>query len=181
MVVRIAIALDAARIANLHALSWQQNYRESFSAKFLDEEVFDERLLVWQERFKNPKEHQHILLAEENGLLLGFICSYFDENPIYGTYLDNLHVSAEAKGKGIGTLLMGKLAEEILNSDYKNGFYLWVLITNHAAISFYDRIGGTALETVEANDIGDAVFQKIKYVWKDMHNFLNLIESKKRI
>ena len=180
-VFREAELKDADRIANLHAQSWQQNYRGSFSDEFLDNEVLDNRLAVWRERFRNPNEHQHIVIAEENRQLLGFICSYFKENPIYGTYLDNLHVSDTAKGKGIGTKLMGNLAQEIIGRNYKNGFYLWVLNTNYAAISFYDRIGGESLETVEANDIGDTVFQKTRYVWKDMNAFLKLVKTKSRI
>lgn len=181
LVFREAKNTDVDRIANLHAQSWQQNYRGSFSDKFLDNEVLDDRLTVWHERFNNPKENQHIVIAEENGQLLGFICSYFKESAIYGTYLDNLHVSDAAKGKGIGTKLMGKLAQEINGRNYKNGFYLWVLNTNYAAISFYDRIGGKSLETVEANDIGDTVFQKTRYVWKDMNVFLKVVNTKIRI
>lgn len=181
LVFREAKNTDVDRIANLHAQSWQQNYRGSFSDEFLDNEVLDDRLAVWHERFNNPKENQHIVIAEENGLLLGFICSYFKESPIYGTYLDNLHVSDDAKGKGIGTKLMGNLAQEINGRNYKNGFYLWVLNANYAAISFYDRIGGKSLETVEANDIGDTVFQKTRYVWKDMNEFLKMVNTKIRI
>lgn len=176
---REAKLTDANRIAYLHAISWQQNYRGSFSDDFLDNEVLDNRLSVWEERFNNPKENQYIVIAEDDGQLLGFICSYFEEKPVYGTYLDNLHVSDAAKGKGIGTKLIGGLAQEIINRNYKNGFYLWVLNTNYAAITFYDRIGGESLETVEANDIGDTVFQKTRYVWKSMDDLLKLVSEKK--
>ena len=177
---RIATPSDTKRIANLHALSWQENYRESFSAHFLDDEVFNERLIVWQERLKNPKENQQVLLAEDNGLFVGFICSYFEEDSEHGTYLDNLHVSTAAKGKGIGTQLMAKLAQELQARKSIAGFYLWVLTTNHSAITFYENLGGKALETVEANDIGDTVFQRTRYVWRDMEGFLKLVESKSR-
>ena len=180
-VFREAELTDVDRISNLHAQSWQQNYRGSFSDEFLDDEVHSDRLKVWTERFHNPKENQHIVIAEDNGQLLGFICSYFEESTIYGSYLDNLHVIDAAKGKGIGTKLMRKLAQEISSRNYKNGFYLWVLNTNYAAITFYDRIGGEALETVEANDIGDAVFRKTRYAWKDMNAFLNVVKTKIRI
>lgn len=175
VVIRHAIKADAARIANLHALSWQQHYREAFSSHFLDVEVFDERLKVWQKRFQNKNDHQHVLVAEENGHLLGFICSYFDEHPIYGTYLDNLHVSVQAKGRGIGTQLMAKLAEELISRKSNLGFYLWVLTTNTSAILFYEGLGGKPLETVEANDIGDSTFFKTRYVWNNMSDFLGLV------
>ena len=35
---------DAEPIAHLHALSWQQHYREAFGAHFLDHEVVQDRL-----------------------------------------------------------------------------------------------------------------------------------------
>lgn len=171
---------DAERIAELHALSWQQNYREAFTAHFLDKLVFKDRLAVWKHRFKNPKENQYILVAEKNGELLGFLCSYFGKDPIFGTYLDNLHVRSNVKGNGIGTQLMEKLAKEIHLRNYKNGFYLWVLNTNYPAIDFYDRVGGSSLETIEAEDIGDKVFLKTRYVWRDVDEFLKRIKAKDR-
>lgn len=180
MVLKQASADDAQRIAQLHAVSWQQNYREAFSAHFLDNEVVKDRLTVWNERFAHPKENQFVVIAEEHGELVGFICSYFEEHPVYGAYLDNLHVSANAKGKGIGTLLMQGLAREIKARNHAKGFYLWVLDVNYAAISFYDRIGGQRFESVEANDIGDKIFSKTRYVWSDMDAFLKLVASKKR-
>jgi ribosomal protein S18 acetylase RimI-like enzyme len=180
VVFKQATSNDAERIAKLHALSWQQNYRQAFSAHFLDNEVVNDRLTVWKVRFEHPKENQYILIAEENGAMLGFLCAYFEENPNYGTYLDNLHVGPEAKGKGVGTQLMAKLSETILERNYTHGFYLWVLDTNYAAITFYDRVGGERLESVEANDIGDQVFSKTRYVWKNMDDFLKLVESKRR-
>lgn len=118
------------------------------------------------------------MIAEEKGELLGFLCCFFEESTSYGTYLDNLHVSTKAKGKGIGTRLTAKMAEEILDNNYKNGFYLWVLNTNVQAIGFYNSIGGISLESVEADDIGDRVFLKTRYVWRDMNEFLNLVGSK---
>lgn len=177
---RIAKASDADKIANLHALSWQQNYRQSFSAKFLDEQVFEERLLVWRKRLEQPLKNQYVLLAENNENLMGFICSYFNEHADYGTYLDSLQVHAGVKGMGIGTQLMAKLAKEIVNQEFAQGFYLWVLTANPAAIGFYNRIGGSPLETVEGNDIGDAVFLKTRYVWDNMNELLKLIEFKNK-
>lgn len=75
---------------------------------------------------------------------------------------------------------MQGLAEDIKARNHANVFYLWVLDVNYAAISFYDRIGGQRFESVEANDIGDKIFSKTRYVWSDMDTFLKLVASKKR-
>ena len=178
-VFREAEPKDADRIANLHAQNWQQNYRGSFSDEFLDNEVLDNRLSVWQERFHNPKENQHIVIAEEDGELLGFICAYFGHDAQFGTLLDNLHVSLNIQGKGLGTQLMVSLAKEILKRNKEKGFYLWVLDSNAAAIFFYDKLGGVAVEIVESSEIGDKPFFKIRYVWNDADVFLTRVVAGK--
>ncbi|MDP5061995.1 MAG: GNAT family N-acetyltransferase [Maribacter sp.] len=178
MIFRNSTSNDIERIANLHAVSWQQNYRASFSADFLDNLAFDNRLKEWTNRLQHPSDDQYVLLAEEDGNMLGFICAYFNENAQFGTLLDNLHVSLNTQGKGVGTKLMAALAEEILKRKSANGFYLWVLDTNTAAISYYEKIGGVAIETIESNDIGDKPFLKIRYYWGDASRFLDNVKAK---
>ena len=178
MIFRNGTSNDIERIANLHAVSWQQNYRASFSADFLDNLAFDNRLKEWTNRLQHPSDDQYVLLAEEDGNMLGFICAYFNENAQFGTLLDNLHVSLNTQGKGVGTKLMAALAEEILKRKSANGFYLWVIDTNIAAIAYYHNTGGLPVETVECTDIGDKPFFKIRYVWDDAALFLEKMKSK---
>lgn len=178
MNLRKATAVDVTQIATLHSVSWQQNYRASFSAHFLDNLAFDNRLKEWKNRFQNPSHDQWVLIAEEDDDFLGFMCAYFNHDIQYGTLLDNLHVSLNTQGKGIGTKLIAALADEIVQRNGENGFYLWVLNTNMAAIKYYEKIGGVAIETVESNDIGDKTFLKIRYYWEDASLFLENIKSK---
>lgn len=175
---RVADRSDYKKIAELHAKSWQQNYRGTFSDNFLNEEVHRERLAVWEERFLLPSENQYVLLVEEDGMLLGFCCAYIDENDSYGSYLDNLHVSSKANGRGLGTLLMQKLAEEINRRHGMDKLYLWVLDTNEAAIDFYERLKGRREETIKADDIGDTEFWKVRYVWDSLRILEERINTK---
>ena len=179
MVFRKATEVDVENIATLHSVSWQQNYRDSFSDHFLDHQSFDNRLIEWKKRFENPSDDQFVVIAEEDGEFLGFMCAYFNHDAQYGTLLDNLHVGLHTQGKGVGTKLMAALAEEILTRNSENGFYLWVLDTNAAAISYYEKIGGVAMETVESNDIGDKTFLKIRYYWQNASAFLEKVKAKK--
>ena len=165
---RASETLDYRDIAKLHAVSWQENYRGVFSDYFLDVEVLPERLSVWKERCLFPTENQFIVLAEEDGELLGFCCAYFNESVDYGTYLDNLHVSSEATVRGLGTYLMQRLVTEIKSRNVSDKMYLWVIKGNDTAIDFYDKLKGSAEEAVKANDIGDAEFWKIRYVWDSL-------------
>jgi ribosomal protein S18 acetylase RimI-like enzyme len=178
-VFREAEPKDADRIANLHAQSWQQNYRGSFSDEFLENEVLDNRLYEWTKRLQNLSDNHYLIIAEEDGNLLGFMYAYFSHDAQFGTLLDNLHVRLNFQGKGLGTQLIVLLAKEILKRNKEKGFYLWVLNSNAASISFYDNLGGVAAETVESNEIGDKPFFKIRYVWDDAEVFLTRVIANK--
>ena len=171
---RKATYKDALAVAELHTISWQENYRGSFSDYYLDNEVLPNRIEVWQERLGNSPENQYVILVEDKGELLGFVCAYLNND---GTYLDNLHVSTKAKGKGIGSKLMGRLTEEVMKHSTK-GMYLWVLENNKEAITFYTNLKGKALDKVVGDDIGDTNFIKIRYVWQDLEELQANISAK---
>ena len=61
---RPATVTDADRIAALHARSWQETYRGIMPDEFLDNEVENERLAVWQERFAGQPPDRHLIVAE---------------------------------------------------------------------------------------------------------------------
>jgi len=162
---RQATENDQEQIALLHARSWQQHYRGDFSDDFLDNMVVGERLGVWKERFDNPKPNQHIIIAESEGKIYGFICAFWNDDPAYGTYIDNLHVSSECKGQGIGTKLIKLLAMESQESYPESKLYLWVLANNKPAIEYYEHLGGKNIETVLSTEIGDREIKAHRVVW----------------
>ncbi len=164
---RSAVKSDFKAIAMLHAKSWQQNYRGTFSDHFLDHEVLDERLEVWKNRLENPRGNQFIDLVEIDNAFVAFICGYVDDHPKYGTLIDNLHVDSKFIGQGIGEKLMRDTAI-FLKEKNKLSMYLWVLASNASAIRFYERIGGIAAETVNDFDIGDRAITKTRYHWPNL-------------
>jgi|AntAceMinimDraft_5_1070358.scaffolds.fasta_scaffold00125_31 ribosomal protein S18 acetylase RimI-like enzyme len=155
---REAGTTDYENIARLHATRWQENYRGSFSDHFLDVEVLPERLAVWKERCFHSPENRYIVLAEEDGMLLAFCCAYVNKDAIYSTYLDNLHVSVKANGKGLGTLLMHRLINEIRTRNGASNMYIWVLQNNKVAIDFYDKLKGSSEKPTLSDDIGERTF-----------------------
>src|SRR5258706_4959299 len=100
---REATKNDINSIAMLHAESWQKFYRGIWSDEFLDKDVYENRLNTWDSRLKFPPGNQYILLAENDNSLCGFACIYIDDDPRFGTLLDNLHVITGSQGSGIGT------------------------------------------------------------------------------
>jgi GNAT superfamily N-acetyltransferase len=157
---RIATTADIELIAALHARSWQETYRGIMPDEFLDEDVADERLTVWQERFRQQPRNRQILVAEVNDELAGFACVFTHDDPVYGALLDNLHVSRNQKGKGIGKQLIKQAAEWVQKQAGESPFYLWVYEKNHAARRFYEHLGAKNHEAIEG-EFGTV----LRYVW----------------
>lgn len=169
---RRATASDTPAIAQLHTNSWLQNYRGMFSDAFLDTDLFANRIAVWTKRFEDNPENQYIIVAEDSTGLCGFACFYLNENAMYGTLLDNLHVAKNKQGSKIGVTLMQKMAAFVHEKLPNSPFYLWVLEPNHQARRFYEQLGATNLETVQGEDpIGCPLWQ-CRYVWGDVGTFL---------
>jgi ribosomal protein S18 acetylase RimI-like enzyme len=109
--VRSAIESDGHEVGALHAASWKHAYRGALSDEYLAGDVERDRMQLWKSRLAEPSEHQHLLLAEDAGRLLGFVCFYGDENEEWGSYLNNIHVAQSAQRMGIGRLLLHSTAE----------------------------------------------------------------------
>jgi len=143
MIFREATAGDAVAIAHLHAESWRSAYRGIFSGDFLDHHVHEERRDSWQARFSPGESHFFVLLAEDRGRLEGFACVFPEKDPIWGSYLDNLHVAPGLTGHGIGRNLLREVVRRLQLDGSRGGLYLWVVEQNHRARGFYEKAGGT--------------------------------------
>ncbi len=165
---RTATPADAQAIALLHARSWQENYRGSWKDEFLDHQVIPNRLEVWTKRFEKPNELQYVLVAEEEGNICGFACTYLDHDPQWGAFMDNLHVSRSHQRKGIGQALMQKTIEKILVHRPTSKLYLWVLKANQSAIHFYEKNEGKRVEETIYNNPDGGQSPIYRYVWENL-------------
>ncbi len=146
MVFILAKEEDADRIAHFHADSWQKYYRGICTDQYLDYEVHDDRLAIWRERLSKNDPKCHTLIAEnDEGKMLGFVCTFLDYHDEWGAYLDNLHVDSEYQGLGIGRKLMAEAAKWVASKDPSSKLYLHVLDGNLSARAFYEKIGGRLL------------------------------------
>jgi len=107
---RTATLIDTQAIGLLHATSWQQHYKEVLSEAYLKDYVVED-------------------------IVCGFICLFFQEDPVWGTLLDNLHVAYDWKGKGIGASLLKAGHQWSLQQDANLSMHLWVYASNKAAIA----------------------------------------------
>ena len=162
---RIADARDSEEIAQLHAISWKQHYRGIMSDAYLDNEIDEERRLLWADRFKIANPKQMAITASQNGKMCGFACHFIDYDPVHGNYLDNLHVLSEYHGQGIGRRLMQLSIQHCLQFE-KKPYFLWVFSQNTEAIKFYEKLGGQAIKETSLQVPGQcAGHPSVLYQW----------------
>ncbi len=79
-------------------------------------------------------------MAEENGVILGFALYYIRYSTWKGQrmYLEDILVTEQARGKGIGKLLMDQLIVEAKEKNF-SGIVWQVLEWNEPAINFYKK------------------------------------------
>jgi GNAT superfamily N-acetyltransferase len=168
---RLAGPDDAEAVANLHAESWRRHYRGAYSDAFLDGDVFADRLGVWTDRLRTPDQRRCTILAED-GSLVGFANTFFDDDPAWGALLDNLHVAHPHKRRGIASRLLTLTAEAVSEQrSERTGLYLWVLEQNVGAQAFYEARGGRCVERGLVSPPGGIASRvtgspgKLRYAW----------------
>jgi GNAT superfamily N-acetyltransferase len=133
---------DAEALARLHADSWRRHYRGAYSDAFLDGDVLADRLQVWRALVGEADPRRCTILAEDGGLV-GFANTRLEADPGWGALLDNLHVAAEHKRRGVGSRLLALTAEAVTEWSRRSGLYVWVLEQNADARAFYEARGAS--------------------------------------
>jgi ribosomal protein S18 acetylase RimI-like enzyme len=167
---RLATEADATAIARLHAQSWRSAYRGILSDEYLETRADQERLMVWQARFRADDFNQgftapegtllhtpccrtaepklFVVLAEEGSRLIGFSSVFVESDATYGSLLDNLHVVPELTRQGIGRRLLSESVRELAKHSAR-GLFLWVIDRNHRAQNFYAKAGAQFVGSAE--------------------------------
>ena len=144
---RPATAADAPAIAALHTASWRDAYAGILDPEFLAGPVEAEHLANWTVRLADPPPGLMVEAALEDSRLVGFICAHRDFDPRWGSWIDNLHVSPDMRGRKVGEALMRRVAGLLRDSGAADGLHLWVFEANVAGLRFYERLGGRVVET----------------------------------
>jgi ribosomal protein S18 acetylase RimI-like enzyme len=169
---RLAGPADAEAVANLHADSWRRHYRGAYSDAFLDGDVNADRLAVWTDLLREPDPRRCTILAEDGGLV-GFANTVFDDDPTWGALLDNLHVADGHQRRGIASRLLALTAAAVMERPERTGLYLWVLEQNVDAQAFYEARGGKCVGRGEVSPPGGISGRvtgspaKLRYAWPD--------------
>ncbi len=163
---RPARASDESAIASLHADSWRRAYRGLLPDAYLDHDVFADRAALWRQRFGQPDQKlvTVTVVAEGDDGIVGFAYSVADDDPEWGTLLDNLHVRFDAQRLGIATRLVTETARWLQEHATSSGLYLWALEGNMRARRFYDVLGGRVTGHGVFSE-GGAPMPCLRYSW----------------
>lgn len=163
---RIADASDAPAVAHLHTTSWRENYRGMLPDEYLDGALADELAERWRQSLAEPPERGLVLLVEDTAGLQGFVAVWPDVEARDLAFLDNLHVRAEFRGRGLGRRLLAEAARRLLDRGFVSA-RLWVIAANTRALAFYERLGGTVgPKSIES--VGGHPVEEIEVRWPDL-------------
>lgn len=178
MQVREARPSDLEDIAQLHARSWRAAYRGMLSDAYLDGDLVADHRALWQQRLITPTANQTIAVVESNdATIVGLACAFGDHDARWGTLLENLHVTQQYKGSGIGAQLVAHIAEWCACNQASDVLHLWVLAPNTAAQGFYKRLGASAFEqAVWGTPDGNRV-PELRFAWPSVAALLQQRQS----
>jgi GNAT superfamily N-acetyltransferase len=89
----------------------------------------------------NPRAEA--LIAEEGGAPAGFALYFHNYSTFlgrYGIYIEDIYVSEQARGKGIGKALLQRICQEAVKRDCGRVEW-WCLDWNKPSIDFYINLG----------------------------------------
>jgi len=112
-------------------------------------------------------EDRCTIVAEQDGVLVGFAHTILREHPEWGALLDNLHVRFDEKRGGIGTGLMSESARFVIERTLGSGLYLGVLEMNRAAQAFYESRSGKCVRRGVTDAPGGGTAADRWYYWPD--------------
>jgi ribosomal protein S18 acetylase RimI-like enzyme len=145
--IRHATSSDASQIAAIHCASWRDAYSSVLDEAFLRGPIEEDRRALWSDRLRNPDRARIILLADvAQATPAAFVCAYRDLDPVWGNWIENLHVLPALRRQGIGEHLIRSAARALGAESKTTGLHVWVFEANQAALRFYRRLGGDVVE-----------------------------------
>ncbi len=158
--IRQATPDDYPAIAALQTETWTTAYAPFLPPDYVAGAMRDDLAQHWEKQAL--KTGEFILLAEDDTGILGFVTLQLRPEP----FIDNLHVSPRAQGKGVGRRLMSALAKRLIEAGHGT-VALTVITGNTQARAFYEAVGGRYGALREGSLFGNKV-DSIWVEWPDL-------------
>lgn len=174
VLIRMATPADRDAVAALHTANWQDAYRGLLPDAYLDGPLAADMQAAWAEKFADSAAgrsgvlvaEEDRLVAEEDRRLLGFIRIVPNADPRWGHYIDNLHVAAGGRGRGVGRTLFQAGADWARTHGGAAGLYLYVYADNTPARAAYARWQGREVEHFLDDAPHGGKIPAVRVVWE---------------
>lgn len=155
---------DAEACAAVHVASWQAAYRGMVPDDDLDALRPERRLAGWQDWLGRDRPRGAVLLAVEDGEVVGF-GSFVPHPELSGGWalVPQLYLGPAAIGRGIGAALMAA-GPDRLRADGFTRVELWVHPDSDRARRFYERGGWTSDGTVQVEEVWGVRLPELRMV-----------------
>jgi GNAT superfamily N-acetyltransferase len=168
---RIAGPADAPVLGALHVASWRASYAGMLPDAMLAELSVEARAAMWGVILGNASAGATVHVAEEGGQTIGFGCCNPQRDATlatqgFGGEIGAIYVLAASQGKGVGRMLMHRMARTLLDQGL-GAAALWVLRDNRVARLFYERLGGVVVGERTEQEY-EAVLVEHAYGWRDL-------------
>lgn len=163
--IRAATPKDAREIAEVHVASWHWAYRDDLPASALEGRTIEDRERMWTEGFASREPAADVLVAEEDGRIVGFIglgASRDDGATDATGEIRTIYLLEEVAGRGIGRDLFARANERLRDLGYRRAT-LWVLETNERSRRFYEKAGWIWDGTTGAHQFDCANLPIVRY------------------
>lgn len=165
--IRLAGEEDLAQIAALYIENWQTTYRGLLEQSFLDSMDTAELQEKWRRYI--AAEECGIFVAYDDGIFLGFGAYEADDEPEDCIYLASLQVCSTARGRGIGTQIIGAIARRALQNGYRQ-MSICIVKGNDNARGLYTKLGAVHYKDF-IDDFGGALSNSEKLIWRSLTQF----------
>ena len=167
--IRPAIVDDARAIAEVHVESWKSTYRGIFPDALLEGLSVEKRESGWRDILAGSA----ITLVgyDASGTIAGFASGGKERTGQLGCdgELYAIYLRQEAQRKGLGSLLVRRLAHE-LDARGFSSMAVWVLDLNPSR-TFYESLGGKVIGQ-QSIERGGQTFIEVAYGWQSLKVFL---------
>jgi GNAT superfamily N-acetyltransferase len=163
--IRKATLEDAHDIASVHILTWQETYRSIAPQQYLDSLSIATRTTEWKSRLEKGESDTFVAILD--GRLCGFVDGGRARKQVrdFDVEFYSVNVYSTAQGRGIGRLLIRRLAETFRANGHTKAA-VWVLADNPSR-HFYEHIGAQEIGQ-SVLSIGDVDLPEIGYGWQDL-------------
>jgi RimJ/RimL family protein N-acetyltransferase len=128
---------DVDELALLHTSTWRETYSGQVPETWLDDRAVERCRRMWAEMIASPKADATAVVAERDGVLIGFAVAgppQSPELPPRQRELYMIYLAAAAHGSGAGQAMLDRVLDG-------QPAYVWVAKRNPRAQAFYKRNG----------------------------------------